>query len=66
MISLYVIMLDYFTIYAIIFTIFFTIIFPIITEYKRLFLRLFPIISGCRHPKDGNVQTTILDPITEE
>jgi hypothetical protein len=66
MISLYAIMLDYFTIIRDCFYDYVTIIFPIITDYKRLFSRLFPIISGCRHPKDGNVQTAILDPITEE
>ena len=66
MISLYAIMRYYSTIIRDYFYDYFTIIFPIITDYKRLFLRLFPIISGCRQPKDGNVQTAILDPITEE
>ena len=66
MISLYAIMLDYFTIIRDYFYDYFTIIFPIITDYIRLCLRLFPIISGRRHPKDGNVQAAILDPITEE
>ncbi len=66
MISLFAIMRDYFTIIRDYFYDYFTIIFPIITDYTRLLLRLFPIISGRRHPKDGNVQTAIRDPITEE
>ena len=32
----------------------------------RLFFRLFPIIPGCLHPENGNVQTAILDPFTKE
>ncbi len=58
--------------YAIIFPIIFpimthgTIIFPIMTHYFSLFVLLFPIMTGCRHPKNGNVQTAILDPIMEE
>jgi hypothetical protein len=66
MIPLYAIMRDYSTIISDYFYDYFTIIFPIITDYTRLFLRLFPIISGRLHPKDGNVPTAILDPITEE
>ena len=66
MISLYAIMRDYSTIIRDYFYDYLTIIFPTITNYTQLFLRLFPIISGRLHPKDGNVQTAILDPITEE
>jgi len=66
MISLFAIMRYYSTIIRDYFYDYFTIIFPIITDYTRLLLRLFPIISGRRHPKDGNVQAAILDPITEE
>ncbi len=43
-----------------------TIIFPIMTQYFSLFFLLFPIMTGCRHPKNGNVQAAILDPIMEE
>ena len=62
MISLFAIMRYYSTIIRDYVYDYFTIIFPIITDYTRLLLRLFPIISGRRHPKDGNVQTAILDP----
>jgi hypothetical protein len=47
-------------------TIIFPIIFPIITHYFSLFFLLFSIMTGARHPKNGNVMTAILDPFTEE
>ena len=69
-------MADFALLYAIIFTIIFTIIFPsiahgtiifpIMSDYFTLFFRLFPIMSWCRHPENGNVQTAILDPIMKE
>ena len=39
---------------------------PIIRYYYSLFFLLFSIMAWCRHPKNGNVQTAILDPIMEE
>ncbi len=46
------------------------IIFPItsITDYFSLSFLLFSIMTGCRHPENGNVQPAILasDPFTEE
>ena len=47
-------------------TIIFPIIFPIqvITHYLSLFFLLFSIMTGCRHPENGNVQPAILDPLT--
>jgi hypothetical protein len=47
-------------------TIIFPIIFPIMTHYLSLFFLLFSIMTGFLHPKNGNVQTAILDPYTEE
>ena len=47
-------------------TIIFHIIFPIMTHYMSLFFLLFSIMTGFLHPKNGNVQTAILDPYTEE
>ena len=47
-------------------TIIFPIIFPIMTLYLSLFFLLFSIMTGFLHPKNGNVQTAILDPYTEE
>ena len=47
-------------------TIIFPIIFPIMTHYFLLFFLLFSIMSGCRHPQKGNVQTAIIEPFTEE
>ena len=47
-------------------TIIFPIIFPIMTLYLSLFFLLFSIMTGFLHPKNGNVQTAILDPFTEE
>ena len=35
---------------------------PIIRYYCSLFFLLFSIMVGCRHPKNGNVQTAILKP----
>jgi hypothetical protein len=35
-------------------------------DYTRLIFRLYTIISRHQHPENGNVQTAILDPITEE
>ncbi len=47
-------------------TIIFPIIFPVITDYFSLCFLLFSIMTGCLHPENGNVQTAILDPFTEE
>ena len=47
-------------------TIIFPIIFPIITDYFSLSFLLFSIMTGCRHPENGNVQPAILDPFTDE
>ena len=47
-------------------TIIFPIIFPIMTLYLSLFFLLFSIMTGFLHLKNGNVQTAILDPYTEE
>ena len=79
MIGLYAIMSDYCTILRdyfsdqVIFpmiiahgTIIFPIIFPIMSNYFTLFFLLFLIMSWCRHPENGNVQTAILDPIMKE
>jgi hypothetical protein len=47
-------------------TVIFPIIFPIMTHYLSLFFLLLSIMTGFLHPKNGNVQTAILDPYTEE
>ena len=47
-------------------TIIFPIIFPIISYYFSLFFLLFSIMTKFRPVKNGNVQTAILDPFTEE
>ena len=61
---------DYFAIilrlYAIILRLYLSDYFAIIFyDYSRLLFRLFTIISRRRHPKNGNVETTILHPIME-
>ncbi len=66
MIPLYAIMRDYFTIIRDYFYDYFTDYFAIVLRLYPLFLRLFAIISRHLHPENGNVQTAILDPITEE
>ena len=45
---------------------YFSYYFSIITHYFSLFFLLFSIMTGARHPKNGNVMTAILDPFTEE
>jgi hypothetical protein len=47
-------------------TIVFPITFPVMTHYFVLFLLLFSIMTGCQHPENGNVQTAIIGPFTEE
>ncbi len=53
---------------TLLYTISFPIIFPIqvMTHCFVLFFLLFSIMTGCLHPENGNVQTVILDPFTEE
>ena len=65
MICLYAIIRDYFMIIHDYFYDYFYDYFPIISDYTRLFFLLFTIISLHRHPENGNMQTAILDPITE-
>ena len=36
------------------------------THYFSLFFLLFSIMTGCRHPENGNVQPAILGPLTKE
>ncbi len=61
------------TLYAIIFPIIFpimthwTIVFPIFSimpHYFPLFFLLFPIMTGCWHPENGNVQTENIESLT--
>jgi hypothetical protein len=66
MIPLYTIMRDYFTIIRDYLPIISPIIIRLFYDYTRLFYRLYAIISRRWHPENGNVQTAILDPITEE
>ncbi len=47
-------------------TIIFSIFFTIMTHNLSFFPRLFSIMTGFLHPKNGNVQTAILGPYTEE
>jgi hypothetical protein len=44
----------------------FKIIFLIISDYTRLYFCFFTIISRRQQPENGNMQTAILDPITEK
>jgi hypothetical protein len=39
-------------------------IFPIMPHYFPLFFLLFSIMTGCRHPENGNVQTANIDSLT--
>ncbi len=47
-------------------TIIFSVIFPVMTHYFALLFLLFSIMNGCENLENGNVQTTILDPLTDE
>ncbi len=63
---LYAIIFSYYFSYYDTWDYYFPVIFPIMTHYLSLFFLLFSITTGFLHPKNGNVQTAILDPYTEE
>jgi hypothetical protein len=66
MILLYALMRDQFTIIRDCFYDYFTDYFAIILRLYAIIFRIFTTISRHRHPENGNVQTAILDPTTEE